>query len=668
MKKFCSIPNVLKPTSGFNLIKYTAIASLLLLCVGAGKLSAAPGDLDTTFNPNSALPSGTAIQKIAVQADGKVLVSSFFGGQISLLRLNQDGSLDNSFNASGVVPNPGLLNAIAIQTDGKILVSTNTFGGPIDPKLKRLNTDGSIDNSFTISVANDNILDIAIQSDGKILVSGTFTSYLGDFGHVRIARLNSDGSVDNTFNAGAIPFNGTFGVNRVAVQADGKIVVSGDFTSINGTGRNRIARLNASGSVDTSFNPGFGIEGGTNKIVQSIKFQPDGKIIIGGDFTNYNGTLRRGIARINTDGSLDATFNAGFSASAFQIASLVIQSNGKIIAGSDNAFIVRLNPNGINDSSFVVTVNAPVTGVALQATGRIFVSGSFSTVNGTARNGIARLIGDPLSATFDFDGDGKADFGVFRPSSSNWYLLNSQTGFSVTQFGLPSDRTVPADYDGDGKTDIAMYRGGQWWIARSSGGLIVPNFGLAKDIPTPADFDGDSRAEVAVYRPSTGVWYIYNLTTGQITITQFGISEDKPATGDYDGDGKADIAVFRPSTGLWYLLRSTQGFAVQQFGVSTDKPVAADYDGDGKTDLAIFRPSNGTWWIQASSTATISVTSFGLSADKPVVGDYDGDGKADISVWRLSDGIFYVLRSGSGFSATQFGLSGDVPLANSYVP
>jgi uncharacterized delta-60 repeat protein len=668
MKKFRSIPNALKLASSFNLIKYAFIISLLLLCVGAGKFSAAPGDLDTTFNPNSALSNGTIIQKMAVQTDGKVLVSRFFNGQVSLLRLNQDGSLDNSFNAVGVIPNPGLLDAIALQADGKILVSTNTFGGPIDPKLKRLNADGSVDNSFSISGANDNILVIAPQADGKILVSGNFTSYQGDFGHVRIARLNSDGSVDNTFNAGAIPFNGTFGVNRVAVQVDDKILISGDFTSIGDTGRNRIARLNANGSVDTSFNPGFGIEGGTNKIVQSIKFQSDGKIIIGGDFTSYNGTLRRGIARINTDGSLDASFNAGFSASAFQISSLAIQSNGKIVAGSDNAFIVRLNSNGTNDSSFVATVNAPVTGVALQANGRIFVSGSFSTVNGIARNGVARLLGDPHSAPFDFDGDGKADFGVFRPSTSIWYLLNSQTGFSATQFGLSTDRAVPADYDGDGKTDIAVYRDGQWWIAKSSGGLIVLNFGLASDIPAPADFDGDSRAEIAVYRPSTGVWYILNLATNQVTITQFGISEDKPVQADYDGDGKADIAVFRPSTGVWYTLRSTQGLAAQQFGVSTDKPVTADYDGDGKADLAVFRPSNGTWWIQASSTAAVSVTAFGLSADKPVAGDYDGDGKADIALWRSSDGIFYVLRSGSGFLAAQFGLSGDMPLANSYIP
>jgi uncharacterized delta-60 repeat protein len=642
MKKFRSAPNVLKFPYIYNLIAYTFI-TCILLCAGADKLSAAPGDLDTSFNPNSAVPSGAAIQKMAVQSDGKVLVSYFFNNQVSLLRLNQDGSLDNSFNATGVIPNPGRLNAITIQPDGKILISTNTSGGPIDPKLTRLHSNGSVDNSFMISAANDDILDIAVQTDGKILVSGNFTSYQGDFARVRITRLNADGSLDNSFSAGPIPFNGTFGISRVAVQTDGKIIVSGDFFRINGIDRVRIARLNANGSVDTAFNPGLGIEGGTNRIIQSIKFQPDGKIIIGGDFTNYNGTLRRGVARINTNGTLDTSFNAGLPANAFQISSVVIQYNGKIVIGSDNAFISRRNTDGTN------------------------VSGSFSTINGTPRNGIGRLLGDTISRGFDFDGDGKTDYGVFRSSNNVWYLLNSQTGFSATQFGLSSDKTVPADYDGDGKTDIAIYRDGQWWIAKSTGGIIVPNFGIANDIPAPADYDGDGRAEVAVYRPSSGVWYIMNINTNQITITSFGIAEDKPVAGDYDGDGKADMAVFRPSSGVWYLLRSTQGFAAQQFGITTDKPVVSDYDGDGKVDLAVFRPGNGSWWIQSSLTAAVSVVAFGLSTDKPVAGDYDGDGKADIAVWRSGDGIFYVVQSGSGFLAVPFGSKGDMPLANSYI-
>ncbi len=461
--------NVFKPEFISNLTIGTFIAGVLLF-VGTSSLSASPGDLDTWFNPNSAVPNGAAIQKMAVQSDGKVLVSSFFNNQISLLRLNPDGSLDNSFSATGVIPNPGRLNAIAIQADGKILVSTNTSSGPIDPKLTRLNSNGSIDNSFTISTANDNISDIAVQTDGKILVSGNFTGYQKDFSRVRITRLNSDGSLDNSFSAGPIPFNGTFGISRMAIQADGKIIVSGDFFRINGIDRIRIARLNANGSVDTSFNPGFGIEGGTNRIIQGIKFQSDGKIMIGGDFTNYNGTLRRGVARINTDGTLDTSFNAGLPSNAFQISSVVIQYNGKIVIGSDNAFISRLNPDGTNNIGFATTVNAPVTSVALQPNGKILLSGSFSTINGTQRNGVGRLIGDPVSRPFDFDGDGKTDYGVFRPANNIWYLLNSQTGFSATQFGLSSDKTVPADYDGDGKTDIAIYRDGQWWIAKAQGG------------------------------------------------------------------------------------------------------------------------------------------------------------------------------------------------------
>ena len=134
---------------------------------------------------------------------------------------------------------------------------------------------------------------------------------------------------------------------------------------------------------------------------------------------------------------------------------------------------------------------------------------------------------------FDFDGDGKADVSVFRPTSGIWYLLQSQSGFTGIQFGVSTDKIVPADYDGDGKTDVAVYRGGTWYLNRSQLGFTGVAFGTSDDIPIPADYDGDGKADIAVFRPSTGVWYLLRSQLGFTGVT-FGQSGDVPAAADYE--------------------------------------------------------------------------------------------------------------------------------------
>jgi uncharacterized delta-60 repeat protein len=266
------------------------------------------GSKDITFNIGSGFNNG--IFSVAIQSDGKILVGGNFttftgSSQNYLIRLNSDGSKDTTFNIGTGFDST--VRSIAIQTDGKILVGGlfTTFTGSTQNRLIRLNTDGSKDTTFDIGTAFNNLVfTTLIQSDGKILVGGLFTTFTGSTQN-RLIRLNTDGSKDTTFNIGTA-FNS--GVNTTLIQSDGKILVGGGFTTFTGSSQNRLIRLNTDGSKDTAFNIGTGF----NSIVQSITNGFDEKLLVGGEFTTYNGSQALYNIILNNDGSLSnnqLTFN-----------------------------------------------------------------------------------------------------------------------------------------------------------------------------------------------------------------------------------------------------------------------------------------------------------------------------------------------------------------------
>jgi uncharacterized delta-60 repeat protein len=389
------------------------IASFLL---NSGSLFAQAGLLDISFDPGSGPGINTNVSTIAVQSDKKIIIGGTFytyNGIIRsyLARLNEDGNLDSSF-ISGIGPNSQVISLV-IQPDGKILIvgQFTLYDGIARNRIARVNSDGTLDLTFNPGTgANAAVSTILLQTDGKMIISGTFTSYNGTARN-RIARVNSDGTLDTLFNAGSgINNNGNIpAIFTTILQPDGRIVVGGAFTTFNGIPKNHIVRLEVDGTLDSTFNQGAGpYHFMNNARIQTTAIQQDGKIVIGGSFTEYNGTLRNHIARINTDGTLDTLFNPGQGASDV-VSRSIIQADGKIIITGlffyfdqssiglnlSARHIVRINMDGSQDQSFdpgtAFNPNGYTGALALQPDAKMLVAGSFTSYNGVLRNKLARI-------------------------------------------------------------------------------------------------------------------------------------------------------------------------------------------------------------------------------------------------------------------------------------
>ncbi len=659
------------------------------------------GSYETTFDPPSI---NSNLTKLALQPDGKILISGFFtniGGveRRYIARLNATGSLDASFDASGQAVAP--VFSLHLRTDGKVLFgSVITATGAV---MKQLNTNGSLDLAFTtIELVPGVTYAITPLSNGKILASGSFSAISDGVPNTALI-FNPDGSQDQSFQAN---FQSKGRVRAAAVQNDGKIVIGGIFNRVNGSTRNMLTRLNANGSIDEGFVTNFLFAAQITVIV----IQPDGKILIGGSSLSTGSGPGKSMLQLNSDGSLDKTFTPVELGSAKTI---TVQSDGKILMsyrsgfrdGQETGGLARYNADGSLDSTFEPTPNLPFETVIALANGQIIAGGEsgIGYVNPPAPTefhiGVVRLNADG-SHDRTFRSGLIGEVGRFSSVKKiliqddakllvggSLYTGGSSTPAAVVRLnstgsvdGTFQQSIITSGYETPRVEDMSILQNGNLVI----GGLFN-------------SIGGIDRGNLALLSPDGAVDSVFNAFSdntvfetelqddGRILIggdfdSLNGVSRnalgrlvgsasaDNEAPFDFDGDGRTDVGIFRPENGEWWWLRSSDSVVgAVQFGLGTDVVAPGDFTGDGKLDISVFRPSDGFWHILRSDDFSYFAFPFGTAGDVPVTGDYDGDGKADAAVFRPSNSTWYIPRSSDGGTTfAQFGAAGDLPVTADY--
>ena len=664
------------------------------------------GSLDTDFDVGG---TGTdaSVFAVTLQPDGRILVGGLFTAyngveRNKIVRLNADGTLDVSFVPPPEVPSAnGAADYFAIQPNGQILVAGafNDVGTPV-PGLIKLNDDGTQDKSFSC-VTDGYGYHVTLQDDGKIIMVGSFSRVFPSESRLGVVRMDSSGTADPSFDA-SLSIDAA--VTEMARQSDGKILVGGTFNRANQQIAHGLARFNADGTVDTSFSVGSGAFNNRALPITAIAVQQDGKILVGGTFTEFANSPHRDLTRLNSDGSIDDTFSAAGLRSGFLgIQDIVALPDGKILVTGDsmgittgpNRLLLRLNSDGSLDPSFIQNGVGPVVSVRgyrliIQPDGKIIVCGKYSAPMAPNSGNIVRLLPDgsrdtsftpalgpnlPTLGDAILQSDGKivtVSGPILSPVTPSAIRLNSDgtmdTGFAPHIYNGPI-YSLAQQSSGEvlvGGVFNAVDGNPRSYIAKlNSNGSLDPGFVPTIETPNTSMYTGVN----SMLSDPSGKIYVGGEFSSYNGVPRYSLLRLTPRKTlfDYDADGRSDVSVFRPATGDWYLQQSTNGFTGVNFGTGEDRIVPADFDGDGKTDVAVYRPSTGNWYVLNSSDGNVSYYNFGIAEDLPAPADYDGDGKADICVFRPSSGTWYRLNSGNGeFVVVQFGAQGDRPTVGDF--
>jgi uncharacterized delta-60 repeat protein len=498
------------------------------------------GVLDPWFD--AGIGANNDVFTLALTSEGRIIV----GGQFSrfnnltawanLAVLLPDGRLDPNFNPTNNTPG-GPVYAAAAQADGAILIGGDfvIIGGALWPYLARMKPGGGVDTNFVPAAINNGLRALIIQPDGKILIAGRFTQ-VGGQPRNRIARLSADGSLDTSF----APVSGADNsIRGMALQPDGRLLIGGQFSTFDGAGRAGIARLMPDGTLDLSFEPGTG----TDEEVRSVAVQTDGKILIGGDFENYNGALRSSVARLFSNGTLDPDFDQGVSDGDF-VRVVAPAPGGKVwtggsfgtAGGAARHNLALLGPNGLADP-FTADTDFEVFSILAQPDGQILVAGDFNSIAGLSAGRIARLNTGGAGPRIQF--------------TANMLLANEPAGQAIAMVTRRGDYSVAAQADFVTRSGTAMP--GMDYLS-VTGAITFAPFETSKIIGVP--IINDSLAEtnetffLALTNPASPAT-LAGITNATITIqdddTGFEFSADTFASSE--PEGTATITVRRGGTG-----------------------------------------------------------------------------------------------------------------------
>lgn len=577
----------------------------------------ADGTNDNSFGPYGngivlLFDGGALSQKLVLRPSGKILLLNmrqenpplFNETVTTFFQLNSDGSPDAGFGDNGILysyePFQNVFVDAKAQADGKVVVlATRDFIplGMVDVHdhevvVTRYNQNGSLDEDFGISGRSSvNTSPPAIGTSLRYEPSGLEEARgltIDSMGKISVVAHSAQ--VVPAFGNGSGPVRGRlerkFAQYILQFDVNGKLI-----------GRN-FSRQTKYDQVVSTYTP---------HEINGIFEQPGKGLVVFGSYTE--------------------AFYLHWPNLPLPGMSVMLSRFSSVSAVNDANNFYDYNFDGQADFA-MYHASAPALSRWQMLRTDTQRNGSYSPVNYDF--GLANDVPVPG----DYDGDGVQDLAVFRNDTGDWFTrkvyLNNCAPMDCTElihFGAPGDVPAPGDFDGDGKTDRAVFRPseGNWYILLSTGGWTGLHFGQTGDMPVTGDYDDDGRSDIAVIRRNNGLmtWYILQSSNNEFVGLQFGLTTDKAAPMDYDGDGRTEIAVWRPADGNWYMLSGYTSFSAVQWGQNGDVPVPADYDGDSKADVGIFRPSEGNLYVRRSLDGSIQSHYYpGSPSDLPVASVY----------------------------------------------